>query len=78
MTRNISTSSDTLQQLGHRIADNPHIRQALLDGKVLALYYDKGKRYFRLKEQRKIIENGKNTLDEDRIIDKQEDSQTDL
>ena len=78
MTRNINTSSDTLQQLGNHIADNPHIKQALLNGKVLALYYDKGKRYFRLKEQRKIIENGKNTLDEDKIIDKLEDSKVDL
>ena len=77
MTRNISTSSETLQQLGNHIADNPHIRQALLNGKVLSLYYDTRKEYFRLKEQRKIIENGNNTLDEDRIIDNQEDSQTD-
>ena len=54
MTKNISTSSDTLQQLGYRIADNPHIRQALLDGKVLVLFYDRGKGYFRLIEQKKI------------------------
>ena len=78
MNRNISTSSDTLQQLGNRIADNPHIRQALIDGKVLVLFYDRGKGYFRLIEQRKIIENGDITLDEDRIIDNQEDSTVDL
>jgi len=50
----IRISSDTLPEIGRIISERPDIRQALIDGKVFALYYDKEKEFFRLKEQRKI------------------------
>ncbi|GAI60021.1 unnamed protein product [marine sediment metagenome] len=50
----IRISSDTLPELSRIIAERPDIQQALIDGKVLALYYDREKSYFRLREHRKI------------------------
>lgn len=54
MPRTIRTSSDTLEQLTDRIATTPHIRRALLNGEVLALYHDKAKGFYRLTKQKHI------------------------
>ena len=42
------TSSETLEMLGVQISQSGKILDALLDGKVLALFYQKKKGLFRL------------------------------
>ncbi len=54
MARTVRTSSDTLEQLTTHIATAPHIKEALLNGEVLAIYYDKEKAFYRLTKQKHI------------------------
>ena len=49
------TSSETLEMLGVQIAQSGKILDALLDGKVLALFYQKKKGLFRLVIQGRIL-----------------------
>ena len=49
------TSSETLEMLGAQIAQSGKILDVLLDGKVLALFYQKNKGLFRLVIQGRVL-----------------------